>query len=81
MALLFLLNYVIKDCAMKEFGGERKYNFTVLALDGSEWLASGPCRFTTRDISPIPIAWVPEPVFTQNILLPLSGIRTWSFSP
>jgi hypothetical protein len=40
-----------------------KYNFAVLALYGSEWLASRPCRFTTRNISPIPNAWVPEPVF------------------
>jgi hypothetical protein len=52
----FALNYVINYCAMNICGGgEWRYNFTVLALDVSEWLASCSYLFTPRDISPIPI--------------------------
>jgi hypothetical protein len=41
-----------------------------LALDGGEWSASRPGRFTPRESSPVPIGleagWVPEPVWSRS---------------
>jgi len=48
--------------------GEWRYNAThalTLALDGGEWSASLPGRFTPRERGP-EAGWVPEPVWTQQ---------------
>jgi hypothetical protein len=44
-----------------------EWSYTSTAVDGGEWSASRPGRFTQGKKSPIPIgweaAWVPEPVW------------------
>jgi hypothetical protein len=58
------------------------------ALDGGEWSASLPCRFTPGNDIPVPIeweaGWVPEPVWTMwrtGRSSPLPGIELQPSSP
>jgi hypothetical protein len=57
--IIIVLNYVITARDMNTYGG---------LLDGGEWSASHPCRFTHGHESLIPTGyeavWVPEPAGT-----------------
>jgi hypothetical protein len=68
--------------------GEWRYNSTILipsALDGGDWSASRPGRFTRGEIAPVPTGqeagWAPEPVWTlsRRENLASAGNRTWVF--
>jgi hypothetical protein len=49
-------------------GGVYLHAFLTRALDGGEWSASGPGRFTTMEWAVVPIGqeagWASEPVWT-----------------
>jgi hypothetical protein len=50
---------LIKHYAMKTYGGSGGIAppFLTSTLDGDEWSASRPCRFTLRERAPVPIGW------------------------
>jgi hypothetical protein len=50
---------LIKHHAMKTWGsGGIAPSFLISALDGSEWSATGPTRFTVGEGAPVPIILV-----------------------
>jgi hypothetical protein len=58
--------------------------FLTSALDGGEWSASRPCRFTSREIPLDTRLGGPQSRFGrcgEEEILPLSGIEPWPTSP
>jgi hypothetical protein len=73
---------------MKTWNGGITPLFFTSALDGCEWSASRPGRFTSGERSPVPIGeeagWAPEPVWTlyntEKTLAPI-GNRILAIQP
>jgi hypothetical protein len=68
---------------MKTYGGSGGIAtpFLTSALDGGEWSASSPGRFTPREISPLPIGYEPVWTLRRSEKFTMPGIEPGPSSP